>query len=41
MGACLFSIWTGKVKVREDIRDYADGNPGALNVFKSVESGGA
>jgi len=35
LGACPFSLWIGKVKLRKDIRDFGDGNPGATNVFKA------
>ena len=35
LGACPFSVWTGKRLARKDIRKYGDGNPGAVNVFRS------
>jgi len=33
LGACPFSLWIGRAKLRKDIRDFGDGNPGAANVF--------
>ena len=35
LGACPFSLWIGRAKLRRDIRDFGDGNPGATNVFKA------
>ena len=35
LGACPFSLWIGRAKLRKDIRNYGDGNPGATNVFKA------
>ena len=35
LGACPFSLWIGRARLRKDIRDYGDGNPGASNVFKA------
>lgn len=35
LGACPFSVWIGKGLARKDIRQYGDGNPGAVNVFRS------
>ena len=35
LGACPFSVWVGRWCLGEDIRDYADGNPGAVNVFRA------
>jgi len=35
LGACPFSLWIGRAKLRKDIRNYGDGNPGASNVFKA------
>ncbi len=35
LGACPFSLWIGKLLLGKDIRDYGDGNPGAINVFKA------
>lgn len=33
LGACPFSLWIGYKFLHKDIRDYGDGNPGAVNVF--------
>ncbi|HEY78143.1 MAG TPA: glycerol-3-phosphate acyltransferase [Dehalococcoidia bacterium] len=35
LGACPFSLWVGRWFLGKDIRDYADGNPGAANVFRA------
>lgn len=35
LGACPFSVWIGRWVLGKDIRDYGDGNPGALNVFRA------
>ena len=35
LGACPFSLWTGRWFLGRDIRDYGDGNPGAANVFRA------
>jgi glycerol-3-phosphate acyltransferase PlsY len=35
LGACPFSLWIGHWLLGKDIRDYGDGNPGAVNVFKA------
>jgi glycerol-3-phosphate acyltransferase PlsY len=35
LGACPFSLWIGWWLLGQDIRDYGDGNPGAVNVFKA------
>ncbi|MCX5994213.1 MAG: glycerol-3-phosphate acyltransferase, partial [Chloroflexi bacterium] len=35
LGACPFSLWIGRAKLRKDIREFGDGNPGASNVFKA------
>ncbi|MFA5066234.1 MAG: glycerol-3-phosphate acyltransferase [Dehalococcoidia bacterium] len=35
LGACPFSLWIGRAKLRKDIRTFGDGNPGAANVFKA------
>jgi len=35
LGACPFSLWIGKARLRKDIRNFGDGNPGASNVFKA------
>jgi len=34
LGACPFSLWVGRHLLGKDIRDYGDGNPGAVNVFR-------
>ncbi len=34
-GSLPFSVWLGKLFLREDVRQYGDGNPGATNVFKT------
>ena len=35
LGSCPFSLWIGRAKLRRDIRDFGDGNPGASNVFRA------
>ena len=35
LGACPFSVWIGRWLLDKDIRDYGDGNPGAVNVFRA------
>ncbi|HEX76125.1 MAG TPA: glycerol-3-phosphate acyltransferase [Dehalococcoidia bacterium] len=35
LGACPFSVWVGQWLLGKDIRDYGDGNPGAVNVFRA------
>jgi len=35
LGACPFSVWIGWWLLGKDIRDYGDGNPGAVNVFRA------
>ncbi len=35
LGACPFSVWIGRKLAGKDIRKYGDGNPGAVNVFRS------
>jgi glycerol-3-phosphate acyltransferase PlsY len=35
LGACPFSLWLGRWLLGKDIRDYGDGNPGAVNVFRA------
>ena len=35
LGAVPFSIIIGRLFLRDDIRDYGDGNPGAFNVFRA------
>ena len=41
LGACPFSLWVGRWRLNKDIRDYGDGNPGVVNVFRAgdVKSG--
>lgn len=35
LGACPFSLWIGRWLLGKDIREYGDGNPGAVNVFRA------
>ena len=35
LGACPFSVWVGRWLLDKDIREYGDGNPGAVNVFRA------
>jgi len=35
LGACPFSILVGRWRLNKDIREYGDGNPGAVNVFRA------
>jgi len=35
VGACPFSLWVGQHLLKKDIRNYGDGNPGAVNVFRA------
>ena len=35
LGACPFSVWVGKWFLGKDVRDYGDGNPGAMNVYRA------
>lgn len=35
LGAIPFSVWLGKVLIRKDVRDFGDGNPGAMNTFRA------
>ncbi|TVP94937.1 MAG: hypothetical protein EA374_05500 [Acholeplasmatales bacterium] len=39
LGAVPFSVWIGRLFLREDIRLRGDGNPGAANVFKTGKIG--
>ena len=41
LGGCPFSLWIGRWRLNKDIREYGDGNPGAVNVFRAgnVKSG--
>jgi glycerol-3-phosphate acyltransferase PlsY len=34
-GSLPFSVWLGKIFLRQDVRSFGDGNPGAANVFKA------
>ena len=34
-GALPFSVWLGRLALREDVRRYGDGNPGAANAWKA------
>lgn len=34
-GSLPFSYWIGKIAAHEDIRNYGDGNPGAINALKA------
>lgn len=34
-GSLPFSVWTGRLLAREDIRQFGDGNPGATNALKA------
>lgn len=34
-GALPFSVWIGRLVLRQDIRRYGDGNPGATNVLRA------
>jgi glycerol-3-phosphate acyltransferase PlsY len=34
-GSLPFSVWLGKLFLGQDVRHYADGNPGAANVFRA------
>ncbi|MBZ0295234.1 MAG: glycerol-3-phosphate acyltransferase [Anaerolineae bacterium] len=34
-GALPFSLWVGRLALRQDIRQVGDGNPGATNVLKA------
>ncbi len=35
LGACPFSLLVGRWLLNKDIREYGDGNPGAVNVFRA------
>ncbi len=35
LGSCPFSLWIGRWRLSKDIREYGDGNPGAVNVFRA------
>lgn len=34
-GSLPFSVWLGKIFLKQDVRQFGDGNPGAANVFRS------
>lgn len=34
-GSIPFSVWTGKIFLGKNIRDYGDGNPGATNLIRA------
>mgnify|MGYP001163344776 CR=1 FL=1 len=34
-GSIPFSVWLGRLFLRQDVRQYGDGNPGAANVFRA------
>ncbi len=34
-GSLPFSVWLGKMALRQDIRHFGDANPGAANVFRA------
>lgn len=38
LGACPFSLWVGQWRLNKDIREYGDGNPGAVNVFRAGDT---
>jgi glycerol-3-phosphate acyltransferase PlsY len=35
LGACHFSVYIGRWFLGKEITGYADGNPGAINVFRA------
>jgi glycerol-3-phosphate acyltransferase PlsY len=35
LGACPFSVWLGRWRLKKDITHYGDGNPGSANVFRA------
>ena len=35
LGACPFAVWLGRWRLRKDITQYGDGNPGSANVFRA------
>jgi acyl phosphate:glycerol-3-phosphate acyltransferase len=35
LGSLPFSVWLGRLVLKEDVRQYGDGNPGAANVGKA------
>jgi len=34
-GSLLFSVWLGRATLGQDIRQFGDGNPGAVNVWRA------
>ncbi len=36
LASCPFSVWIGQWLSGKNIRDYGDGNPGTVNVFRSA-----
>lgn len=39
LGSLPFSVWLGKLVLRDDIRRYGDGNPGGTNVVRAGNTG--
>ncbi len=39
LGSLPFSVWLGKLVLRDDIRRYGDGNPGGTNVVRAGSTG--
>lgn len=35
LGSLPFSVWVGRIALQTDIRQYGDGNPGSMNVFRT------
>jgi acyl phosphate:glycerol-3-phosphate acyltransferase len=35
IGAIPFSVWLGRFFLRQDVRNFGDGNPGTTNVFRA------
>ena len=35
LGSCSFSLWVGRWLLNKHVREYGDGNPGAINVFRA------
>ncbi len=35
LGAMPFSVWMGRLILRTDVRNYGDGNPGAINAWRA------
>lgn len=38
-GSLPYSVWIGRLALKDDIRSYGDGNPGAFNVFRAGGKG--